>query len=111
MTPSNPPTPYAQYQQSMPKHATHRINLRRWILPNDPLDLILVRRAILLEEVVRISLGWRVGVGVIKQILNAEKNLLYGDRRFPALLFVQDRQADRARWINIRVEERWDKFA
>jgi hypothetical protein len=85
--------------------------LRSWVVSYNPLDLVLICSPILLEEVVCVSLSWRVGVGVIEKVLNSEEDLLDGDGRLPALLFIQDRQADGARGIDVGVEERWDEFA
>jgi hypothetical protein len=58
-----------------------------------------------------ISLGGRVWVRLIKQVLDAEEDLLDGDSWLPCIFFIQDGQADRARGINVGVEERWDEFA
>jgi hypothetical protein len=65
-------------------------NLRCRVVPHNSLDLNLILCSILLEEVVCVSLRWRVWVGIIKKILDAEKNLLDCDRGLPTLLFVQD---------------------
>lgn len=85
--------------------------LRSWVFSYNPLDLVLICSPIPSEEVVCVSLSWRVGVGVIEKVLNSEEDLLDGDGRLPALLFIQDRQADGARGIDVGVEERWDEFA
>jgi len=65
-------------------------NLRCRVVPHNSLDLDLILCSILLEEVVCVSLRWRVWVGIIKKILDAEKNLLDRDRGLPTLFFVQD---------------------
>jgi len=64
--------------------------LRSWVVPNNALDLALVRGPVFLEEIVSISLGWGVGVGVVKEVLNTEEDLLDGDSWLPTLFFVQN---------------------
>lgn len=86
-------------------------NLWGGILPHDALDPTFILLTIFLEEIVRLSLGWRLGVGVVEQVLNAKQDLLHRDGRLPCLFFVEDRETDRARWVDIGVEERGDKFA
>ena len=71
----------------------------------------LVRRAVLLEQVVGICLRRRFGVGVVEEVLDADEDLLDSDGWLPGLLLVQYRQADGATWIDIRVEQRWNEFA
>lgn len=75
------------------------------------LDLLLVRGAVLLEQVERVGLGGRLRVRLVEQRLDAEQDLLDGDGRAPALLLVQDRQADGARGVDVWVEERRDELA
>jgi hypothetical protein len=43
--------------------------------------------------------------------LNAEKDLFDGDGGLPGFLFVEDRQANGAGRVDVRVEERWSEFA
>jgi hypothetical protein len=43
--------------------------------------------------------------------LNAEEDLLDGDGGLPGFLFVEDREADGAGWVDVRVEERRREFA
>lgn len=86
-------------------------HLRRRVVPDDPLDLALVCCAVLPVQVVRIGLGRRVWIWVIQQVLHAKQDLLDGDGRLPALLLVQDGQADCAGGVDVRVEERRDEFA
>jgi hypothetical protein len=43
--------------------------------------------------------------------LNAEKNLLDGNGGLPGFLFVEDRQANGARRVDVWVEERRGEFA
>lgn len=74
-------------------------------------DLALIRRPVLAEQVIRIGLRGRIRVDLIEQHLNAEQDLLDGDRRLPGFLFVQDRETDSARGVDVRVEERRDEFA
>jgi hypothetical protein len=42
--------------------------------------------------------------------LNAQQDLLDCDGRLPTFLFIQDGEADSARWVNIWVEERRYEF-
>lgn len=60
------------------------------VISHNPFDFILIRRPVLLVEVVCISLGWRVGIGVVKEILDTKEDLFNGDCWFPAFFFVQD---------------------
>jgi hypothetical protein len=92
-------------------HASRIPSLRCWIVSHNPLDLALVCCAVLAEEVVCVSLGWRVWVRIVQEILHSEKDLFDGDRWLPALFLIQDGQADCARGIDIRVEERGYEFA
>lgn len=80
------------------------------ILPNDALDPLLVFYFIPLEEVVRLGLRGRLGVGIVEQILYAQKDLLDGNGRFPGLVFVEDRKADGAGGVDIRMEQRRNEF-
>ena len=41
----------------------------------------------------------------------ANQNLLDCDGWLPALIFVEDAETDSTRWVDVRMEERWDKFA
>ena len=61
----------------------------RWILLDNAFDLFVIGLAIFLEEVIGISLGGRLRVWIVEQILNPNKDLLDGDRGFPTLFFVQ----------------------
>lgn len=81
------------------------------VLLDDALDLSFVCRSVLLEESVGISLSWRIGIGIVEQVLNPQKNLLDGDCRLPTLLFIQNRETDRARWIDVGMEQRRDESA
>ncbi len=85
--------------------------LRRRILAHDLLDPPFVLRPVSLEHVVSLRLSRGLGVGVVEQVLDAEEDLLDGDGRLPRLLLVQDRQADGAGWVDVRVEERGCEFA
>lgn len=77
----------------------------------DLLNLSIIARAVLLEQVVGVGLSWRLGIGVVKKVLDTEQDLLDGDSWFPALLFVQDGQADCAGGVDVGVEEGRDEFA
>ena len=74
-------------------------------------DLLLVGNSILLKEVVSLGLGWRFWIWFVEKRLNAEQNLLDGDGRLPSFFLVQDRQTDRARRVDVRMEKRWNEFA
>lgn len=84
---------------------------RSRVVSDDLLDLLVVGSAVLTEEVVGFSLSGRLGVGLVQQRLNAEKNLLDGDGGLPAFLFVENGQADGARGVDIGVEEGRDELA
>jgi hypothetical protein len=43
--------------------------------------------------------------------LNAEEDLFDGDGGLPGFLFVEDRQADSAGRVDVRMEKRWGEFA
>lgn len=75
------------------------------ILPNDASDTSLVFHLVLLKEVVSLGLCGRLGIGVVEKVLDTERNLLHRDGRLPTLLLVENRQADGARWVYIRVEQ------
>lgn len=81
------------------------------ILLDDPLHASLVLDPILLEEVICVGLGGRLGIWVVQKILNAEKDLLHSDGGLPSLLLVQDRQADGAAGVDVRVKQRRREFA
>ena len=84
---------------------------RSRVIPDDLLDLLVVGSAILAEEVVGFSLSGRLGVGLVQQRLNAEKNLLDGDSGLPGLFLVEDREADGAGGVDVGMEERRNKLA
>ena len=88
-----------------------RSHLWSWVLADDSLDLGLVRSLVPLEQVVRLGLGWRVWVWVVKKILHAEQDLFDGDGWLPSLLLVQDGEADGAGWVDVWMEEWWDELA
>lgn len=83
----------------------------RGILLDNLLNLSLVRSAVPLEQVICVRLGRRVGVGIIKKVLNPEENRADGDGRLPGFVFVKDGEANSAGGVNIRVEERRGEFA
>lgn len=86
-------------------------HLRCRVVPDDTLHALLVLSAILLEHVVCLGLGGRVGVGIVQKVLDAKQNLLDGDGGLPSLLLVQNRQADGATGVDVRVEQRGREFA
>lgn len=85
--------------------------LRRGVLFHDALHLLLVRLAVLLEQVERVGLGGGLRVRLVEQRLDAEQDLLDGDGGLPALFFVEDGEADGARGVDVWVEERGGEFA
>src|ERR1041385_469075 len=74
--------------QRRPMRRSMTLDLRHWIFPHNSLDPLLVLSSVSLEEVVGLSLGGRIGVGLIEKLLDAKKNLFERDGRFPRLLFV-----------------------
>lgn len=52
-----------------------------------------------------------VRVGIIKQILNPQKDLFDGDGGFPTLVFVENAKADGTRGKDVGMEERWCELA
>lgn len=76
------------------------------VSPDLLLHASLVLDSVLLEEIVGLGLGGRLGVWVVEKVLHAEGDLLHGDGRLPTLVLVQDRKADSARRIDVRVEQR-----
>ena len=78
---------------------------------DDVLNLLLVCLTIPLEEIVSVSLCWRVRIGVVEQILDAKKDLFDSNSRLPTFLFIQYRETDCTRWIDIGVEKRGYEFA
>lgn len=85
--------------------------LRRGVLLDDALHLLLVRLAVLLEQVERVGLGRGLWIRLVEQRLDAEQDLLDGDGGLPALFFVEDGEADGARGVDVWVEERGGEFA
>lgn len=83
---------------------------RRILLHNTP-HLLLIRRSILLEQVERVGLRGRLWIRLVEQRLDAEQDLLERNGGLPALLFVEDREADGARGVDVRVEEGGCEFA
>lgn len=71
----------------------------------------LVLQSILAVDCVRLGLCRVLDVGFVEQILDAEQDLFDGDRRAPVLVLVEQRQANGARWIHVRVEQRRLEFA
>lgn len=70
-----------------------------------------VGSCVFLEERVCLALRWVCGVGIVKQILNAEEKLLDGDCWLPALILVQDTQTDGAGREDVWMKEFHIKFA
>lgn len=81
------------------------------MISHDLLDLRIVPGAVLLEKIVSVGLSWRVGVGVVEQVLNTKQDLLDSNRRLPTFLLIQDRKTDCARWVDVRVEKGRNEFA
>ena len=85
--------------------------LHGWVLFDHLAHTFLISGSIFLENVVCICLRRRFGIGVVQQVLNSNENLLQCDRRAPGFFFIQDREANGARGIDIRVEEGRSEFA
>ena len=66
------------------------------VLPDHSAHLLVVRRAVLLEEVECVCLRRRLRVWLVEQRLDAEEDFFDGDGRFPAFFFVEDGEADGA---------------
>ena len=74
-------------------------------------DLLFVGLAISFEEVIRISLCWRIGIWIVQQVLDTEENLLDSDGWLPTLFFIQDGKANSTGGIDVGVEKWGNKFA
>lgn len=61
------------------------------VLLDDGLDLAIVCGPVLFKQIVCIGLGWRFGVGIVQQVLDAQENLLDGDCWLPTFLLIQYR--------------------
>lgn len=81
-----------------------RGDLSRRVLSNHPLDTLLVFHFVPLEQVVCLGLRWRLGIGVVQEILDTEDDLFDGDGRFPAFILVEYRQANGPRRVDVWVE-------
>jgi hypothetical protein len=75
------------------------------------LNLPLISRPILLEQIIRIRLRGAVRVRIVQQSLYPQQNLLYGNRRFPSLLFIQDTQTHCPTRVHVGVEKGGREFA
>lgn len=71
----------------------------------------LIFQSVLTVDGVRLGLGGIFDVWLVQQVLDAEQDLFDGDGWAPVLFFVQQRQANRARWIHVRMEQGWLEFA
>lgn len=89
----------------------HALKLRRRIVLDDRLDLLLICDPVLLEQVVGLCLCGTLRVDLIQQELNSQQNLLDGDGGLPSLFFVEDAETDGAGRVDVGVEERWREFA
>lgn len=74
-------------------------------------NLLLISDLVLLKQIESVGLCWGFRVRLIKQRLDAEQDLFDCNCRLPALLLIQDRQADCARGVDVRMEQWRDKFA
>lgn len=79
--------------------------------PDNVLDLLDVCRPVLLEHVKGLGLGRRIGVGVIEEVLDAQKDLLDGDGGLPGLVLVQDAETHGAGGVYVGVEKRRHELA
>ena len=89
----------------------HRKGLGRRVLLNYGAHLLIIRCAVLLEEVESVCLRRRLRVWLVEQRLDTQQDLLDCDSRLPAFLLVEDREADGAGGVDVGVEERRDEFA
>lgn len=87
------------------------LNQILWTHPHDIFDLFLVGRPILPEEIVGIGLGWRIGVWIVKKVLNTEEDLLDGNSGLPAFFLVENAKAHGTRGVHVRMKERRHEFA
>lgn len=65
--------------------------LRRGVVLHNMFDLLLVRLAVFLEQIVSFGLRGRIWVRVVQQILDSKKDLLDCDGWLPSFVLVQDR--------------------
>lgn len=84
---------------------------RSWILTNDAANPLFVLDSVSLKKVVCLSLGRGLWIGIVEQILDTQEDLLHSNGRFPCLFFVEDREADGARRINVGMKQRRNKLA
>jgi hypothetical protein len=85
--------------------------LRRRVLLDNALDPPLVLDFVLFEQVVGLGLGRRLGVRVVKQILDSQEDLLDRNGGAPCLFLVENGQADGTGGVHVGVKEGGDKFA
>jgi hypothetical protein len=81
-----------------------------WVLANDAAHSLLVLDSVSLEQIIRLSLSRRLRVRVVEQVLDTQQNLLHRDGRLPSLILVQNRKTDRARGVDVGMEQRRDEF-
>ena len=81
------------------------------ILFHNGFDLLFVGLAISFEEVVGISLCWRIRVWIVEQVLDTEENLLDSDGWLPTLFFIQDGKANSTGGIDVGVKKWGNEFA
>jgi hypothetical protein len=81
------------------------------VISDDLLDLLVVSSAVLAEQVVGLGLSRRLGIGLVQQRLDSEKDLFDGDGGLPAFLFVEDGQANSSGRVDVGVEERRNELA
>ena len=84
---------------------------RGGILSNNALDPLLVLDSVALKQVVGVCLRGRLGVWVVEEVLDTQKNCLDGDGGLPGLFLVQNGEANSAGRVDIRVEQGRDELA
>lgn len=109
--PSHPPRSQSNLQSRNKKYPTPGTTyLHGRVLADNLAHLALITRTVLLEHVVCFGLRRGFGIGIVEKILDTEEDLLNRNRRSPGLFFIENRQADGAGWVDIRVEQRGCKF-
>ena len=55
------------------------------------------------KQLVRLELRWALWIGVVQEVLDADENLLYGDRWPPSgsVVLVEDGETHGARWVDL----------
>ena len=83
----------------------------RRVFPRFLLNSSSVLRLVVDEKLVCFRLSRTIWIRIIQQILDSDQNLLESNRGTPALFFVQNRETNCSRWINVGMKERRHEFA